>query len=715
MKGSIHVLQIDDEPDFVELAADMLEREDARFTVETATSASEAMDRLAVEGFDCIVSDYDMPGQNGIEFLTTVRETHPDIPFILFTGKGSETVASEAISAGVTDYLQKQTGADQYTLLANRVANAVERYRGQKQLVEARDSYRTLFDEMNEGGALHELITNEAGEPIDYELLDVNRAFESILGIPKESAKGKRATDLYETEDPPYLERYASVAQTGDSIEFETYYPGLEKYFHIAAFSPAQGQFATLFLDITELKERERNLERFKNAVEHAGHAVYVTDDDGTIEYVNQAFETITGYTADEAVGRNPRILKSGEMSDAYYEELWETVLDGTVWKEEVINRRQDGELYYAHQTIAPILDENDDIGAFVAIQTDITERKEREEAIESSRNAYQDLFHGIKDAVLVHEPTGKFMAVNEAACDRLGYSEDELLELSPEDIDAPEYAEYAPDQISAIEKEGTLTFESVHVAKSGERIPVEIASSSIQYFGKDAILSVARDITERKQKEQELERQNERLDQFASVVSHDLRNPLNVAQGWLELAQEECESTHLADVAQAHDRMEALIEDLLTLARTGTQIDEQTSVDLADVIDGCWRTVETGDATLVTETDRTIRADPNRLQQLLENLFRNAVEHGDPAVTITVGDLDDGNGFYVSDNGPGISDPERDNVFEAGYSTKDKGTGFGLNIVQEIADAHGWGIAVTDSERGGARFEITSVDFAAE
>ena len=120
------------------------------------------------------------------------------------------------------------------------------------------------------------------------------------------------------------------------------------------------------------------------------------------------------------------------------------------------------------------------------------------------------------------------------------------------------------------------------------------------------------------------------------------------------------------------------------------------------------WQQGSTGDATLVTETDRRVLADDSRLQELFENLFRNAVAHGSD-VTVTVGDLD--GGFSVADDGPGIPPEDRERVFDHGYSTRGRGTGFGLSIVQEIADAHGWEVAVTESDDGGARFEVTGVD----
>jgi signal transduction histidine kinase len=133
-------------------------------------------------------------------------------------------------------------------------------------------------------------------------------------------------------------------------------------------------------------------------------------------------------------------------------------------------------------------------------------------------------------------------------------------------------------------------------------------------------------------------------------------------------------------------------------------------SVSLAELPNNCWQNVETGDATLQTKANRTIRADPNRLAQLFENLMRNAVEHTSQDVTVTIGELDDG--FYVEDDGSGIPEDSRDDAFEAEYTTADEGTGFGLSIVKEVADAHGWDITITEGSEGGARFEITNVDF---
>lgn len=219
-----------------------------------------------------------------------------------------------------------------------------------------------------------------------------------------------------------------------------------------------------------------------------------------------------------------------------------------------------------------------------------------------------------------------------------------------------------------------------------------------------------------------ELERQNDCLDEFASIVSHDLRNPLNVASLRLELAREDCENEHLDEVEGAHRRMEGLIDDLLTLAREGDTT--CSTVDLSALVTDCWRNVVTGDLRLVAEGERHIVADERQLKQLLENLFRNSVEHGSAngrslasdAVehaggTVVVGELADG--FYIEDDGSGIPEDEREAVFGAGYSTSQDGTGMGLRIVKQIADAHDWDIRITESTTGGTRLEITGVTFA--
>jgi signal transduction histidine kinase len=219
--------------------------------------------------------------------------------------------------------------------------------------------------------------------------------------------------------------------------------------------------------------------------------------------------------------------------------------------------------------------------------------------------------------------------------------------------------------------------------------------------------LVILKDITDQEESRLEIEHQNTRLEQFTGMVSHDLRNPLNIAQGNIDLARETGDSESLETVKTALDRMETLIEDLLALARQGKPIDETQAVSLAEISQSCWEMVDVAEAELVVADDFEFDADPDRLQQLFENLFRNSVEHGGETITISVGAVDDGSGFYVEDDGPGIPPDKQDDVFESGYTTSRNGTGFGLSIVKEIVDAHGWTIRATTGRTGGARFEV--------
>ncbi|MFW5963654.1 MAG: GAF domain-containing sensor histidine kinase [Natronomonas sp.] len=209
-----------------------------------------------------------------------------------------------------------------------------------------------------------------------------------------------------------------------------------------------------------------------------------------------------------------------------------------------------------------------------------------------------------------------------------------------------------------------------------------------------------------------ELSRQNERLEEFTSVVSHDLRSPLSVAKGRLDLAREQYDDEDLEATADALDRMDSLIEDLLTLAKQGQTVGDVRTVSLADVAETAWENVETAEARLSTE-DATIDADPGRLRQLLENLFTNAVIHGGETVSVRVEPTEFG--FVVADDGPGIPASERERAFEAGYTNHESGTGFGLLIVRRIAVAHGWSVDVEESESGGVRFEFRFDGDAAE
>ena len=262
----------------------------------------------------------------------------------------------------------------------------------------------------------------------------------------------------------------------------------------------------------------------------------------------------------------------------------------------------------------------------------------------------------------------------------------------------------------------------------NGEQRCFDVLITELDGEGATGRVSLIHDVTERERRKQtleertrELRRQNEQLEDFAGIVSHDLRNPLNVADSAIELARRNEQFDYLDRAENAHERMETIIEDVLTLARQGQTVDETESVSLCAVAEDAWATVDTAEATLDCRTDAEFEADRNRLLRLFENLFRNCVEHGGDDVTVTVGTIADGPdgdqrspdslwGFYVEDDGPGIPEDQRAAGWEQGFTTSETGTGLGLSIVSTVADAHGWEIDVTESRGGGAKFEVTGL-----
>jgi len=224
-------------------------------------------------------------------------------------------------------------------------------------------------------------------------------------------------------------------------------------------------------------------------------------------------------------------------------------------------------------------------------------------------------------------------------------------------------------------------------------------------------VYGIYTDITENKERQRTLQRQNDRLDEFAGIVSHDLRNPLNVAEGHLVNYQETGDEASLEEVSAAHDRMRSLVEDLLDLARSGDVVSDTSRVAPGEAAHRAWASLHAPDAELVVADTTPVLADVGRFVDVFANLFRNALDHGGDAVTVRVGDLATGDGFFVADDGPGIPESEREAVFETGYTNAADGSGFGLAIVKQVASAHDWSVSIAESDAGGARFEFRGVE----
>ena len=924
----IDILHVDDNQGFLEAAANILESERDHFSVETAVGASEALDRLSESEFDCVVSDYKMTGQNGIELLKMIRERYPDLPFILFTGEGSEKIASNAFSAGATDYVRKSVDSDQYELLANRINNLVERDRAQRRATNL-DRIRILTSDINQ--ALIRAESRSMAETRVCEIISKSDPYlfawigevdpDSQQVEPRASAgvdKGYLDDITITVDDTPTAygpggtairERRVAVSQNvARDNQFEPWREeAIERGFRGVAAVPLEHQdtlygellvyanrphafdkkeqelLGELGRDIAyaihslELKKKVREERNKKDALfENAPNPVIYSEEHGDthqIVNVNGAFEEIFEYTSEEIVGTDitETIVPDDRIAD--HKEYREQVMAGEAVSTETERMTVRGPREFLLDVIPYVAVEGTVHGTY-SWYRDITDRKQREQAVDRANSILRTVLENLPMGVLVEDAERDILMTNDqlgttfdvplTGNDLIGRDCNEAAEQLKDLFDDPEgfiegidkrleqreavYNEelhladgrvverdYLPyslpegkanlwlyrDITTRIKYEQTLeqllaSTQDLQSATTSEEVATVGAETAKEVFERpvtgihfydenmDTLVPVAwtedvenslgmeppalpvestlagqvyrtgdsasyKNISEKedcfysetpfeskliyplgdhgvlilsstesgafdqvdktlaqiltanletalnrvKQREK-LENQKERLNEFASVLSHDLRNPLNVAEGRLELARAECDSEeHFEPIVRSHTRMRTLIEDLLKLAREGTDVGELESVDLASFVSTCWKNVDTKQATIVTDIDQRIRADRSRLQQLLENLIRNAVEHGGPETTITVGSVN--NGFFVEDDGPGIPPEDRSGVFDLGYSTADEGTGFGLAIIKRIVEAHGWEITVTDGTDGGARFEVTGVKITAE
>lgn len=332
-------------------------------------------------------------------------------------------------------------------------------------------------------------------------------------------------------------------------------------------------------------------------------------------------------------------------------------------------------------------------------------------------KQRFEALYDQTPDMILFHDRDGTITDVNARAADRLGLDPDALGESKIWDIDTDADPDRATDFWKAFPEDETTKFEGTFLTDSGKRIPVEIHLRALDKPAGE-FLAIAREIGERKaaqhqleQKTAALERQNQRLREFADVLAHDIPNHLTVAEGYLDRLTETRDPNASSRIRQALERIETLTTDMHTAVQTGEPIQTTKVVSLAEIATASWGSccVEDEPQSLEIASDGMIQADPGRLKQLFENLYWNSCDHGPEDVSIRVGWLPDG--FYIEDDGPGIEPDDRERVLDPGVSTGDRHhSGLGLTIVREIARAHDWDLRIRESPDGGARFEFTGV-----
>jgi len=705
---TIRTLVVDDEPGLADLVAAHLERADDRIETAVATSTADALATVeaADAAFDCVVSDYEMPDADGLALLEAIRADRPDLPFILFTGQGSERVASRAFSAGATDYLRKDGRSDQYTMLANRVTKYAERARAKRQ----QERHLAAIESAHEGIAILDA---------DGQFRYVNEAYANLYGYEPAEMVDEDWALIYPDDEVSFVrdEIIPVVERTGEWSGETTGLRADESTFieeHTVSRTP-NGDLVCTVVDITDWKQRTEERDRYRTLVESLNDPVYILGPGGRFLYVNDAFVDLVGYDKETILGSAPDLIKDAGTVERAERQLGHLLSDdgpdSVTFEMEIEPKDGDPIPCEDHMGVLPY--EGDQFRGSVGVLRDVSTREARDRELREHRALLEQSLDALDDVFFVFGPDCKLVRWNDRLPEVTGYSDDELDGMHPGEFFPDDHVSRIEAAVEEVFETGNAGVRADYLHGDGTRIPYEFNATRLDGPDGDVLgfAGIGRDISETLEYERRLERQNERLEEFASVLSHDLRNPLNVAEGRLEIEREPRESDHLDAVAEAHERMETLIEKLLTLARDGDIATDLQSVPVDAVAAESWETMATEEASLVVADELTVEADESRLQQLFENLLRNAVDHGPVGVTVRVGALPDGRGFYVADDGPGIPVDERDQVFESGYTTGGEGIGAGLSIVERVVDAHGWSIRVTESRDGGARFEIATDD----
>lgn len=733
MDASVRVLVVEDSDGET---ARSLERTDSSIFASTISSTDDALSNYLSynRSVDCIVCDHALPEIDAINALKRVRRNYPDLPFVLFTDEGSEELASRAITAGVSEYIKRPSSVtgegsendeDAYRQLAVRILELVSSRRAD-QARPTSDGISWMMDidlrrlaESNFVGIC--LIRNRS-------LVYVNEKLASMFGYSPEEILDNSVSDFIHEEDYERVRTNLRKREWDLDDDLAYTFRGRRKdggivHVEVTGERIVDSDPPTLLgmvVDMTDRKRRKAELERYEQMINTAGDIVYALDPNGRITFINDTAPCMTGYSRNEIIGQHVSFLLDNDDIQEGRNRIQKLLTDDSDEPRhdayEITVNTADGTTIPCQTNITLLTgDDGNEFNGTVGVVRDITDEKELREELATERDQLSALFQNVSEPTIqyiMEDGSPRVEGVNPVFEEVFGYPADRVVGEPLDSFIIPIGEEDEADDLN-------------ERVVNGERIDVEVyrqTTHGLRHFrltnapistDGDTIegYAIYTDITERKQHEDELERQNERLDEFASVVSHDLKQPLGIIYGKLSMISEEYDSRHLDDIDDALGRMETLIDNVLTLARQGKIVSTPTPTSLEDVVRDAWGIAGNDTATLVIDGPLAeIKADSQRLQELFENLFRNAIEHAGPETTVTVG-MRDSNGFYIEDDGPGIPPESRDQVFEHSYSTSDNGTGIGLAIGQAIVEAHGWQITVTDGTDGGARFEIQGLN----
>ncbi|HUF91747.1 MAG TPA: PAS domain S-box protein [Candidatus Limnocylindria bacterium] len=473
-------------------------------------------------------------------------------------------------------------------------------------------------------------------------------------------------------------------------------------------------------------------------ALTAAANGILITDAEGRVEWVNPEFTRMTGYALDEIRGQMPRLLKSGEQDDAFYERMWATIRAGHVWRGEIVNRRNDGTMYFEEQSITPVRAggrASDVITHFVAVKQDISERKRAEETLRGSEEYHRALIENGLDLIIVLDADGVIRYASPSVERVLGERPADLVgtnalpRLHPDDLPVVGALFFGGQATPGFTASAEYRFRH----RDGSWRQLEgVGRNLLDHPGIAGIIVNARDITERKQDEASQTRlrahlrQSEKLAAMSELlagVAHELNNPLSVVIGHTTLlagATDPAVKARAEKIGRAAERCGRIVKNFLALARQYPP--ERTAVNLNQIVVDALEVVayplRVDDVEVVTELAADLpplAADPHQLQQVLVNLVTNAHQamrgvSGTRRLTVRTGGGDGGPAWFaVGDTGPGIPPEVEARLFEPFFTTKPvgQGTGLGLSICKGIVEGHGGSLTIEAGAGRGAVFKV--------
>ena len=623
-------------------------------------------------------------------------------------------------------------------------------------LRKSEEQYKSLFKNMLNGFALHEMVFDEAGTPIDYIFLDVNEAFENQTNFKKEDLIGRKVTEALpgiENDPIDWISTYGKVVLTGNSISFENYAEPLNRWYSVVAYRPNEGQFAVIFLDITDRKRVEEALreseERANKYLEIAGVVFVALNYEGDIALINERGLEILGYQREELLGKNwfKTCLPENVRDDVLevHHQLMRGEVEPVKYHENPILRKDGKERIIAwHNSI--IRDESGHITETLASGIDITDRKQAEEALQESEEKYRTILDEIDEGYFEVDLNGRFTFVSDWFLQITGYSKDELLKMNYRDYMTPESVK----KIYSIFTELARTREPVKnvghevLTPEGELRHLELSASLIQDREGNPIgfRGTTRDVSERKKAEEERAKLETQLQQaqrmeslgtLAGGIAHNFNNVLMAIQGRTALmimdkVDSDPDFEHLKGIEESVQNAAELTKDLLGFARGGKY--EPRVIDLNELIKHenqmFGRTKK--EVTLRGKYNKglwTVEVDQGQIRQILLNLYVNAwqamPDGGDLYIQTENVTVDEGYvkpyevipGKYVkisvTDTGVGMDKATREKIFDPFFTTQEigVGTGLGLASVYGIVKNHGGFINVYSEKGEGTTFNI--------